>query len=171
MSLKLGRRQLVESLTKSRIVPRAFDSKLRRHGSHVQVFSSFLFTSPGALIHLVVRYDLESNSTQLSKHLTRRASFHPPGGIVRLTLAERIRFRYIRHRALRRKPIPQARAGYSPILRKQLHACYVAISIRPPLPSSTVRMSGTPRSPSIHSSYELKASCSKFPLAPLPKAT
>ena len=65
----------------------------------------------GALIHIFVRYDLESNSTQLSKHLTRKASFRPPGGIVRLTLTGRIRFRYIRLRALRRKAILQVFTG------------------------------------------------------------
>ena len=87
----------------------------------------------GTLInHLFLRYDLEPKSTQLSERLQGNASYSA-GEIVRLTPTEHIRFRYVQLCALRRKPIPQARAGYSPILRKQLHACNVAI--RPPLPS------------------------------------
>ena len=60
-----------------------------------QVF--FLFTT---LIHLFVRYVLEPKPTRLSERLPGKASYSA-GGIVRLTLTERIRFRYVRLRALK----------------------------------------------------------------------
>ena len=105
MSLELGRRRLVEILTKSSIVSRVFDAKyfsspLPKHVNMVAARSFFLsYIHDGALIHLFVRYDLEPKSTQLSERLPGNASYSA-GGIVRLTLTERIRFRYVRLRAL-----------------------------------------------------------------------
>ena len=53
-----------------------------------------------SFISLQVRYDLEPKSTQLSVRLSGNASSYSVGGIVRLTLTERIRFRYVRLRTL-----------------------------------------------------------------------
>ena len=124
MSLKLGRGRLVEILTKSSIVSRAFDTKyfsspLPKHRNTSPWFTltvarsfflSYTCIYNGALIHLFVRYDLEPRSTQLSERLPGNASYSA-GGIVRLTLTEHIRFRYVQLCALRRKPILQVFTG------------------------------------------------------------
>ena len=75
-------------------------------------FLSYMYIHDGALIHLLVRYDLEPKSTQLSDRLPGNA-YYSAGGIVRLTLTERMRFRYmyVRLRALRRKAILQVFTG------------------------------------------------------------
>ena len=98
MSLELGRRRLVEILTKSGTVSRAFDAKyfsspLPKHRNTSPWFtltvarSFFLsYIHDGAPIHLFVRHDLEQKPTQLSERLPGNASYSV-GGIVRLTLS------------------------------------------------------------------------------------
>ena len=104
----------------------------------------------GAPIHLFVRHDLEPKPTQLSERLPGNASYSV-GGIVRLTLTERIRFRYVRLRALEGNRFYR----FSPDPRNS-----AKISASPGLSSNTSLQSGRhyerqsqPYQPTIHPSF------------------
>ena len=109
----------------------------------------------GALIHLFVRYDLEPKPTQLSERLPGNAPYSA-GEIVRLTLTERIRFRYVRLRTLEGNRFYR----FSPDPRNS-----DKISASPGLSSNTSLQSGRHYEQQF-SSNSLRSTLAKFSFAP-----